>query len=183
MIESTSFQEEREFTIQEMNEALRQRAAKKKQLPIPSNRECAPEDTKISAPALRPCFEIHWGDSLRDHIETDDFEVLCLSAWNPYADVTLKDVTILNIEMRICGKPAPLLPNNQPSVMIIPSAMITFGDLPPKSGEEPIKVFRELVLYSKGAKPGEYQMHITCRHIIEFPVPGTDTFPLTLVES
>ena len=145
-------------------------------------------DETIPAPEVRPCFELRWGDGPKDQVETDDREGFCLIASNPYSNVTLKDVTIMQITATDTdGQPVPLLPDGDPSVLIKPTHMIYFGDLPPYDPNTPPasgEVSREVVLISRGAKPGPYLLHLVYRHWIEFPhLNGTDSFKLSLLRS
>lgn len=133
----------------------------------------------------RPCFELHWGNGPQDRIETDDREVLCLSVSNPYTNVTLKDVTVLlAVVTDTVGNPVDILPDGNPSVLIKPSNVICFGDLPPCTSAEAATVTRQVVLISRGAKSGEYLLKIKYRHLVELTqLQGADTFKLELVAS
>ncbi|GAG05836.1 unnamed protein product, partial [marine sediment metagenome] len=119
---------------------------------------CSP----VQLPEIRPCFTLNWGDGPSDRIETDDVEVLCLTASNPYTNVTLKNVTAFLIILSSTGFPDKL-PDGTPSVMIKPYSMICFGDLAPcghNNSEVPSSVSREIVLMSRGAKEDTYYVFV-----------------------
>ena len=107
-------------------------------------------------PDLRPCFSIRWGDSDCDCMETNDTEVLCITACNCYSNVTFKDLTIAVV--LVTG--ADLLPDGTPSVEIRPLGPICFGDLAPCRDNRPTCVSREVVLMTRGARPGSYQIRL-----------------------
>lgn len=105
-------------------------------------------------PEIRPCFFIKWGDGKRDQIETEDFEVLLLTVCNPYNNITFGHILIPKIEVTdALGNPVPLLPDGTESVMLIPSRMICFEEIPPCT----CRSF-ELVLKSCGALEGPYKL-------------------------
>ena len=164
------------------NEQLWQKS-EEKCFKVSSHKGCVTIGTQAGTPDLRPCFEIRWGDSQGDQMETDDLEVLCLVASNPYSNVTLKDVTIIQIVVEMNNQEVARLPDGQHSVMITPSEMIVFGDLPPASTDHPTNVAREIVMLNKGAKRGEYKMKLKYCYTIEFALSDSDFFPLTLVPS
>ena len=182
MSDATYTRPDKDHTVASANQQLRQRAADKCKT-VPSQKGCVSMCSEAKAPELHPCFEIRWGDSVNDQIETDDLEVFCLVVSNPYNNVTLKDVTVIHIEMTIEGQPAPSLPDGQRSVMITPSAMIAFGDLGPSATDAPTKAVREVVLVSKGARRGEYKLRIDYGYTVEFALSNTDSFPLNLERS
>jgi hypothetical protein len=120
---------------------------------------CAP----VKLPELRPCFHIHWGDSALDHIETEDFEVLCIEAHNPYSNVVLTDVTlIIGVVTHKDGTPVEKLPDGTVAAYIKPDAQISFGDLRPCDPmlKDERSVSREVVLKTSGAKAGDYRLSI-----------------------
>lgn len=139
----------------------------------------------IRIPEIRPCFELQWGDGPNDHIETDDVEVLCLKAWNPYSNVTLKDVTAYVLIIGVGGIPA-LLPDGTPSVYIKPSYNICFGDLAACGQADATtasSVSREIVLISRGAKEGPYYILVVYCYSAEFHLAFGSAFPIELVKS
>ncbi len=122
-------------TTEQVNDNLRE-ACGRKIFPVRSQEPSPPFNTKARLPAnLRPCFELRWGDSRRDEIETDDQEVLCIVASNPYANVTFKDLTVVTIVTQLREEErlveVPKLPDGTPSVDISPSYIIYFGVLAP----------------------------------------------------
>ena len=70
----------------------------------------------VEMPEIRPCFQITWGEGPRDHMETDDVELLCITASNPYSNVTIKNLRILfKIISEHDNSPVPTLPDGTPS--------------------------------------------------------------------
>ncbi|MFN0037106.1 MAG: hypothetical protein ACKVUS_18780 [Saprospiraceae bacterium] len=105
-------------------------------------------------PNVKPCFYLHWGDGPRDIIETEDFEVLMLSVCNPYSNLSFKNLVISDLEVvHADGSPVELLPDGTPSVMLVPSKMISICGLAPCSC-----CHLELVLKSSGALEGFYKI-------------------------
>jgi hypothetical protein len=111
-------------------------------------------------PELRPCISVAWGDSPCDCLETDDVEVLCVTVCNCYSNVTFHDLSIGRVRVTdAAGQPAPLLPDGTPSVQVVPSGPICFGDVGPcREDGRPGCVSRELVLYTRGAVGKEYRL-------------------------
>ncbi len=143
---------------------------------------CGPVDL----PVVRPCFKLRWGDGPSDRIETDDVEVLCLTAWNPYSNVTLQDVTAYIYVADESGDPPEVLPDGTPSVEITPDAMICFDNISPcdESGNsEDQIVSREVVLLSRGAKAGKYHVYVFYCYAVEFSSVFASVFPIDLVAS
>ena len=175
-----------EETMAEANRRLMQQNAAK-HYTIPSNNPssaCTSEGCdEVQIPELRPCFELRWGDGPNDQIETDDLEVLCIVASNPYTNIVLKDVTIILTVITQDGAPVPMLPDGTPSVSITPSEFICFGDLPPCQDGEPGGVAREVVLMSRGAKAGPYAVSIEYCFAAELLLSAEDEFRLDLITS
>ncbi len=144
---------------------------------------CSPVDL----PKLQPCFRIKWGDGKKDQIETDDLEVLCITATNLHSNVTIKDLTIIVlIPTDALNNPVPNLPDGTPSVMINPSQLIHFGDIPPCNLDAPNKlssVSREVVMRTRGAKAGKYKIKMTYCFSVEFNLAEMDEFNFNLVKS
>jgi len=141
-------------------------------------------DAKI--PKVRPCLALHWGDGPRDQIETTDYEIIHLVVSNPYSNVIFKDVTIELAVLTFEGKEIPTLPDETPSVWIKPSGPICFGDLlpcDPKKVCPASSAAREVVLLSRGARPGTYYLSINYRFSEKLVVYGTEQFALSLVAS
>lgn len=139
----------------------------------------------VKVPEIRPCFSLKWGDGENDRIETDDVEVLCLTATNPYTNVTFKDLTLFLIIIGPDGTVAKL-PDGTPSVVIKPYSMICFGDITPCAGYKDGKssgVSREVVLISRGAQEGTYYVLAAYCYSVEFKLAYGSIFPIELVKS
>lgn len=141
----------------------------------------------VELPPIRPCFELHWGEGPNDNIETDDVELLCITASNPYSNVVFKDLTVLmSIITDSDGHAVPNLPDETPSVMIKPTYIISFGDVPPcdvKKPDEFPRASREWVLISRGAKEGRYRIYIAYCFKVEFTLVDIDQFDIDIVKS
>ncbi len=140
----------------------------------------------VELPEVQPRFDLYWGEGEDDQIETDDIEVLRIVASNPYSNVVFKDVTIVLATLTREGEPVAELPDGTPSVEIIPSRTIFFGDLPPSysaSPEESVGVTREIVLISRGAIYGQYTLSIECCYSVEFTQQARKQYTLNLVAS
>jgi hypothetical protein len=111
-------------------------------------------------PELRPSISVAWGDSRCDCLETDDVEVMCVTVCNCYSNVTFRDLSIGRITVTdAAGRPVATLPDGTPSVQVVPSGPICFGDIGPCTGpERPSCVSRELVVYTRGARGGRYRL-------------------------
>ncbi len=110
-------------------------------------------------PEIEPCIEVKWGDSKCDCLETDDIEVACITICNCYSNVTFKDLMIGQIVVTAAnGGPVPTLPDGTPSVQVIPSGPICFGDIGPCVDGRPTCISRELVVYTRGAVGGRYRL-------------------------
>lgn len=122
--------------------------------------ECKCDCVAVRLPNLKPCISVAWGDSKCDCIETDDVEVLCVTVCNCYSNVTFNDLTIGQIRITdTAGNPVPVLPDGTPSVRIIPSGPICFGNIGPCRGHnQPNCVRRELMLYTRGAIGKDYRL-------------------------
>jgi hypothetical protein len=144
--------------------------------PVFINEVCQPLDF----PDVHPCFFIKWGDGKRDQIETEDFEVLLLTICNPYSNVTFGHLNIPKIEVTdAAGNTPPLLPDGSESVMLVPSRMICFDEIPPCS----CRSF-ELVLKTCGAPEGPYKIKFSyCADICIHTGIKTQEFDFELVTS
>ena len=128
--------------------------------PIPQ-KQC--HCSRVKWPEIEPCISIGWGDSKCDGLETDDVETLSISVCNCYSNLTFENVVIhqLKITDRY-GNPVPVLPDGTPSLQVIPSGPICFGDIGPCQNEnKPGCVSRELILYTRGAKEQEYMLSLS----------------------
>jgi hypothetical protein len=102
---------------------------------------------------------VKWGNSKCDCLETDDVEVLCITVCNCYSNVLFEDLMIGQIIVTDAnGRPVPALPDGTPSVQLIPSGPICFGDIGPCIEGRPNCVSREIVLYTRGAIGGAYRL-------------------------
>lgn len=141
----------------------------------------------VEIPPIRPCFELQWGEGPNDRIETDDVELLCITASNPYSNVVFKDLTVLiSIVSDSDGLAVPNLPDGTPSVLIKPTYIICFGDVPPCDVQKPDefpRVTRESVLISRGAKEGKYRINIAYCFKVEFTIVDIDKFDIDIVKS
>jgi hypothetical protein len=122
--------------------------------------DCHCDCMNIKFPDVKPCISVAWGDSKCDCLETDDVEVLCITVCNCYSNITFRDLIIGQIRFTdIAGNPVANLPDGTPSVQIIPSGPICFGDIGPCKGRnQPGCVSRELVLYTRGAIGKDYRL-------------------------
>jgi hypothetical protein len=122
--------------------------------------DCHCDCVAVKLPDLKPCISVAWGDSQCDCIETDDVEVLCITVCNCYSNVTFNDLIIGQIRITdMAGNPVPNLPDGTPSVRVIPSGPVCFGDIGPCRGRnQPACVSRELVLYTRGAIGKNYRL-------------------------
>ncbi len=111
---------------------------------------------------IKPCISIRWGDSDCDCMETDDFEVMCITVCNCYADITFQNFTITNIEiLDQGGNPVPILPNGHPVAAIYPIGPYCFGDIGPCDPKAMSCVSRQFVLKTLGVEPGNYQISLS----------------------
>lgn len=142
--------------------------------------------TEVQLPTLAPCFELHWGDGPRDRIETEDTEVVCISVCNPYSNVTFTDLTVQLVVTRVDGTVVPNLPDGTPSVAIVPSFELCFGDIGPcgpNGPDESLCVFREAVIKTCGALEGGYRIELVYCFGVSFETLGRDRFQIELVKS
>lgn len=118
--------------------------------------DCAP----VAFPDIEPCISVAWGDSRCDCLETDDVEVLCVTVCNCYSNVTFKDLVISQVLVTdMAGNPVPTLPDGTPSIQVIPSGPICFGDVGPcKPPNQPSCVSRQIVLWTRGAIGKDYKL-------------------------
>lgn len=169
-----------------VNELLMQEC-KRKQFTVPSLTPCKPGQCQpAELPEIKPCFHLRWGDGPRDQIETDDWEVLCITACNPYSNVTLKNLTVLiSVVTMSDGSLVPNLPDGTPSVTVKPTYMVCFGDVPPCDRKQRLGscVSREVTLKSCGAKSGKYLIKFAYCFSSEFSNSGVDEFKIQLVKS
>lgn len=127
---------------------------------VHASSDCRCDCTPVRWPDIKPCISVSWGDSPCDCLETDDVEVLCVAVCNCYSNVTFTNLTIGRVRVTDAdGNPVPLLPDGTPSVRVIPSGPICFGDVGPCRGKNrPGCVSRELALYTRGAVGKNYRV-------------------------
>ncbi len=122
---------------------------------------CGSKCKEAEFPIIKPCISISWGDSKCDCLETDDVEVLCITVCNCYSNLTFSDLSIEAIIVtNSSGNPVPSLPDGTPSVQILPVGPLCFGDIPPCKDGKAGCVSREVVLWTRGAKGGHYQLSL-----------------------
>ncbi|HIO92863.1 MAG TPA: hypothetical protein EYG68_08500 [Leucothrix mucor] len=129
---------------------------------------CGKGCVEIETPEIKPCISISWGDSDCDCLETDDFEILCISVCNCYSNIAFSDFTINMIEITNSdGKAIANLPDGTPSVQAVPIGPFCFGTIPPCEDGEASCVSREFVINTRGAKDGDYkvQLHGVCFNV------------------
>jgi hypothetical protein len=168
------------------NDLIRQSCAKK-QFDVKFG-NCPPQGCEtIEKPKIVPCLHLRWGDGPNDHLETDDTEVLCITVCNPYSNLTLKNFTLQLIVTTASGGAVPNQADGTPSVIIKPSFMICFDDIPPCNPEQPNKlscVSREVVMINRGAVPGQYKVFVFyCFEACFTEAGGGSAFELELVSS
>lgn len=113
----------------------------------------------VRFPEIRPCISMAWGDSDCDCMETDDTEVLCITVCNCYSNVTFRDLTIgFVLVTDDNGGAVPTLPDGTPSVQVIPLGPVCFGGIGPCRDGRGTCVSREVVLRTRGARPGDYRI-------------------------
>ncbi|HSU17159.1 hypothetical protein [Longimicrobium sp.] len=122
--------------------------------------DCRCQCRPVEFPAIKPCITVAWGDSPCDCMETDDVEVLCITVCNCYSNVAFHDLVIGRIQVTdLAGNPVPTLPDGTPSVQVVPSGPVCFGDVGPcVERDRPTCVSREVVLYTRGAVGKAYRL-------------------------
>lgn len=122
--------------------------------------DCHCDCVEVKLPDIHPCISVTWGDSPCDCLETDDVEVACITVCNCYSNVTFNNLSIGQILVTdMAGNPVPNLPDGTPSVQIIPSGPICFGNIGPCTDKNhPSCVSRELVIYTRGAVGKNYRL-------------------------
>jgi hypothetical protein len=106
-------------------------------------------------------------------------EIMCLEFSNCFKLISFEEICVT----KIIVTPNNTLPDDTPSVMIVPSQKICFGNLRPCKGEKDT-ASREIVLITRGAQAGNYTIHV----MFEYKVCGTvcegrADFNITLVSS
>lgn len=124
-----------------------------------SGRGCS-EIRSDHRPDIQPCISVAWGNGQCDRLETNAVEVLCVTVCNCFSTATFCGLTIGRVRVTdALGRPVPNLPDGTPSVQVIPSGPICFGDLRPSTDKKkPSCVSRELVVYTRGAVRQDYRL-------------------------
>jgi hypothetical protein len=132
----------------------------KKQFTLSSGNCNLKECQTVEEPKIEPCLRLRWGDGAQDQLETEDTEVLCLTVCNPYSNVSLNDFTVQLVVLNANGSQVANQPDGTPSVLIRPSHMICFDDVPPCDPQNPGQscVTRQVVLLTRGAIVGAYRV-------------------------
>ena len=139
----------------------------------------------VEAPEIKPCISISWGDSKCDSLETDDFEILCISICNCYSNIAFNNLNISLVEITDSdGNTIANLPDGTPSVQAVPKGPFCFGTIAPCKDGETSCVSREFVVNTRGAKEGNYQvkLHGICFEIA-FSYKNTSCFEFELCKS
>lgn len=142
----------------------------------------AGECQELDVPRVKPCFSVSWGDSDCDCIETDDVETLCITVCNCYSNVTFQNLTVGYVWVHDgSGGPVPTLPDGSPSVEVVPLGPICFGDVGPCRDGRPSCVSRQLVLVTRGAQGGRYQLELgSVCFSVSFDYQQSECFELEL---
>ena len=121
---------------------------------------CDYECSELELPDIHPCISVKWGDSECDCLETDDVEILCITVCNFYSNISFNNFYIGQIEVTdMSGKLIESLPDGTPSVQVLPSGPICFGNISPCADSNEINcVSRELVLKTCGAIGKKYRL-------------------------
>jgi hypothetical protein len=141
-----------------------------------------PRCEAVTVPKLEPCISINWGDSKCDCFETDDTEVICVTVCNCYSNISFGNFRIASLSVTLPGGGAvPLLPDGTPSVQIVPTGPVCYGDIPPCRDDKAGCISREFVVRTRGAKGGKYEVQLTgiCYDVC-FHYNNRDSFVLTL---
>ncbi|OLE54514.1 MAG: hypothetical protein AUG51_07970 [Acidobacteria bacterium 13_1_20CM_3_53_8] len=144
-----------------VNDLIR-RSCAQKQFELTSGNCRSKECQTVQVPKIVPCLRLRWGDGPQDHLETDDTEVLCITVCNPYSNVVLKNFTLQLVVTTASGGAVPNQADGTPSVIIKPSFMICFDDIPACNPQKPGQscVSREVVMINRGAIPGTYKIFV-----------------------
>lgn len=132
----------------------------------------------VRIPRMQPCFELRWGDRPDGALETDDFQVLCITACNPYGNVCFKDVQVVAIAVTDTKGTAV----SGREVLVKPSAAICFGNLAACGDGQRSCASREVVLKTSRAHAGGYQIHLEVCFSAEFPIHSRDSFAIHLTK-
>lgn len=122
---------------------------------------CAAKCRHVEWPAVQPCISVSWGDSKCDCLESDDLEVMCITVCNCYDNITFSGLSISAIVVTDpTGAPIGTLPDGGASIEVLPVGPFCFGDIPPCVDGQPGCVSRQVVLRTRGARSGPYQLSV-----------------------
>ncbi len=145
---------------------------------VPGQAGCPTKESQrtAKAPSLQPCFNLRYGDSKEDRVETEDYEIMIIEAINPYTNVSLEDLTIVSLTLRYLHEGAEVdVPvaqyTNEKLADLTPSKMINFGLLGPNESSS-----REVVLGTFRTAPGDYLIKLECSYSVRFEQGGEDVF-------
>lgn len=112
--------------------------------------------TPLELPDVQPSYQIKWGASRCDGMESDDVETMSITICNPYSNVRLSNLVVHEMVVTLPdGTPVPALPDGAPSVTLVPRGPQCFGDLAPCSCTS-----REFVVRTRGAAEGKYAIKL-----------------------
>ncbi len=109
-----------------------------------------------------PCVSVRWGDSPCDAFETDDLEKLYITVSNCYGNISFSNLTIGSVTITDAADvPVAALPDGTPSVDILPTGPIAFGEVPSCVDGVPGAVTREFSIHTRGAIEGDYKIKLS----------------------
>ncbi|MBQ0960283.1 hypothetical protein KAK06_15115 [Ideonella sp. 4Y11] len=114
----------------------------------------------VTWPSIKPCLSVAWADSDCDGLEGNDVEVMCISVCNCHSNLGFSNLVIQQIQVTDAhGRPVAMLPDGTPSIQVVPSGPLCFGDIGPCRGkDQPSCVTRELAVSLRGAAAGSYRL-------------------------
>jgi hypothetical protein len=126
----------------------------------PSKGDCNCKCVPAKLPDLQPCISVRWGDRNSDCVKPGDVQIACVTVCNCYSNVAFQELTIARIVVSdSAGNPAAHLPDGNPSVQVLPTGPICFGDIPPcTERDRPGCISRELVIDARGATGKGYRL-------------------------
>lgn len=114
----------------------------------------------VTWPLIKPCLSVAWADSDCDGLHGSDVEVMCISVCNCHSNLSFTNLVIQQIQVTDAnGRPVAMLPDGTPSIQVVPSGPVCFGDIGPCRGkDQPSCVTRELAVLLRGAAAGNYRL-------------------------
>ncbi|MCB9230579.1 MAG: hypothetical protein H6581_02905 [Bacteroidia bacterium] len=124
---------------------------------------------KADLPNLEPVFTLRYGDYVGDVLEQNDVQCICITACNPYNNVSFTDVGVM-ITTVLDPNGDPVDPKN---FLFKAGKLVCFGDLGPCENssdccgcEHKSCSSREFVIVTRDAKPGPYTIIFDyCFHV------------------